>query len=230
MTGKKGDDSLWSRTSIAVRQDILRQALVSGLDINEICNQALARETGIPYTPPGTHPEESPTPVIIAKNGAATKIPSAPPKAPSPVVHPVINADDPRSPSTVKEAPQPSRKKAPAALPGRVSVPETAPVTPPAPAVKPPEKSKAPSPKKPSKAKKGQEIKRFITEATIRGDTDEGHVTKETLYQAFTRWCREHRVTPVPEKKAVTVALKNQFAVKEKTVDGEPAWVNIRLR
>ena len=51
MTGKSGDDTLWSRTSIAIRQDILKQALVSGLDINEICNQALASATGIAYTP-----------------------------------------------------------------------------------------------------------------------------------------------------------------------------------
>lgn len=230
MTGNLGEETLWSRTSIAIRQDILKQALASGLDINEICNQALARATGIPYVPPGQEPEHPPLPVIIAKNGAAAKIPPAVPKALSPVVHPVINADDPRSPTTVKQAPRPARKNVPATLPGRVSVPEKALATPPAPAGNRSEKPKTPSPKKPVKAKKGQAIKQFITEATARGDTDDGHVTKEALYLAFTSWCREHRVTPVPEKKAVTVALKNQFALKEKTIDGEPAWVNIRLR
>lgn len=230
MSGTKGEDTPWSRTSIAIRQDILKQALLSGLDINEICNQALARATGIPYTPPGQEPEQPPLPVIVAKNGAVTKIPPALPNASSPGAHPVINADDPRAASAVKQAPRPTRKNVPAALPGRVSVPEKAPSTPPAPVTNPPEKPKVPPPKKAPKAGKGQAIKRFIAEATVRGDTDDGHVTKEALYQAFTRWCHEHRVTPVPEKKAVAVALKNQFALKEKTMDGEPAWVNIRLR
>ena len=230
MTGTKGEDTPWSRTNIAIRQDILKQALVSGLDINEICNQALARATGIPYTPPGQEPEQPPLPVIIAKNGAATKIPPAVLKVASPDVHPVINADDPRSPSTIKEAPRPARKKAPAALPERVSAPEKALATPPAPTVNPPEKPKTPSPKKASRVGKGQAIKQFIADEAIRGETEHDHVTKEALYQAFARWCREHRVTPVPEKRAVAVALKNQFALKEKTVDGEPAWVNIRLR
>lgn len=229
MTGNTGKDTPWSRTSIAIRQDILKQALVSGLDINEICNQALASATGIPYAPPGQEPEHPALPVIVAKNGTATKIPPALP-ASSPAVHPVINADDPRAASVVKEAPRPARKKVAAALPGRVSVPEKTPVTPPAPAGTPREKPAVPPQKKPSKAGKGQAIKRFIAEAVIRGDLDDGYVTKEAMYEAFARWCREHRVTPVPEKKAVTVALKNQFALKEKTIDGEPAWVNIRLR
>jgi len=230
MTGTKGEDNPWSRTSIAIRQDILKQALVSGLDINEICNQALARATGIPYAPPGPEPDNPPLPVIIAKNGTVPGIPPAVPTTSSPGVHPVINADDPRAASAVKQAPRPARKKVPAALPGRVAVQEKAPATPPAPVANPPEKPKASSQKKPSKAGKGQAIKRFIAEATARGDSDDGHVTKEALYEAFTRWCREHRVSPVPEKKAVTVALKNQFALKEKTIEGEPAWVNIRLR
>ena len=83
---------------------------------------------------------------------------------------------------------------------------------------------------KPAKAGKGQALKRFIADATIRGEREDDHVTKEALYQAFARWCRELRITPVPDKKTVTIALKNQFAVKENILEGEPAWVNIRLR
>lgn len=230
MTGKKGDDSLWSRTSIAVRQDILRQALVSGLDINEICNQALARVTKIPYAPPGTHPEESPAPVIVAKNGAATKTPAAVPAVSPDGIHPVINADDPRAASAVKHVPRPAKKSVPAVLPGRAPVVEKAPASPPIPASTPKEKQDMPARKKPAKAGKGQALKRFITDATIRGESEDDQVTKEALYQAFARWCREQRITPVPDKKTVTIALKNQFAVKEKALDGEPAWVNIRLR
>ena len=73
-------------------------------------------------------------------------------------------------------------------------------------------------------------IKKFMAEAIVREDADESRVPKDVLYQAFARWCREHRITPVPDRKAVTVALKNQFAMKEKMVDSEPSWVNIRFR
>lgn len=230
MTGKKGEDTLWSRTSIAIRQDILKQALVSGLDINEICNQALASATGIPYAPPGQEPETPPLPVIVAKNGTVAKEATAARAAASPGVHPVINADDPRAASAIKQVPRPAQKNVPVALPGRVSVQEKTPVIPPAPAKNLPEKPKTPPEKKPSKARKGQALKRFIAEAAIRGDTENDQVTKETLYLAFARWCREHRITPVPDKKTVTIALKNQFALKETSLDGEPAWVSIRLR
>jgi len=230
MTGKSGDDTLWSRTSIAIRQDILKQALVSGLDINEICNQALASATGIAYTPEGAEPKEPSAPVIIAKDGAAAKAPGAALPSSSDSLHPVINADDPRAASAVKQVPRPAKRHIPATLPARAPAPDKPPASPSPAASAPPKKEKIPARKKPAKAVKGQALKRFISEATIRGETEDDHVTKEALYQAFTRWCREHRITPVPEKKAVSIALKNQFAVKEKTLDGEPAWINIRLR
>lgn len=230
MTGKKGVASTGNLIGIAIRQDILRQAQVSGLDITEICNRALAGATGIPYTPEGPEPEEPPAPVIIAKDGGAARaqgaaLPSSPDN-----LHPVINADDPRAASTVKQVPRPAKRTVPAALPGRVPVPEKIPASPPPAASAPVKKEKTPARKKPAKAGKGQALKQFIAEATIRGETEDDQVTKEALYLAFARWCREHRITPVPDKKAVTVALKNQFALKEKTLDGEPAWINIRLR
>jgi hypothetical protein len=230
MTGKKGVDTLWSRTSIAIRQDILKQALVSGLDINEICNQALASATGIHYAPPGLKPENPPLPVIVVKNGPGTGKDPVVPTASSNTVHPVINADDPRAASAVKQAPRPPQKKVIAALPGRVSVQEKGEKPPQVSAANPAEKTKMPVQKKPSKAGKEQAIKRFIADTAIRGDTEHDHVTKEELYQAFTRWCREHRITPVPDRKAVTTALKNKLALKEKILEGEPVWVNIRLQ
>ncbi|MDD5143457.1 hypothetical protein [Methanoregula sp.] len=230
MTGKKGEAPTGGLTGIAIRQDILRQAQVSGLDIAEICNRALAHATGIPYTKEGAEPEEPPAPVIVAKDGAAARAPGAALASSPDNLRPVINADDPRAASAVKQVPRPAKRTVPAALPGRAPVPEKSPATPPPAASAPVKKEKTPARKKPAKSGKGQALKRFITEATIRGDTEDDHVTKEALYQAFTRWCREHRITPVPEKKTVTVALKNQFAIKEKSLDGEPSWINIRLR
>lgn len=81
--------------------------------------------------------------------------------------------------------------------------------------------------KKAATAKKVPAIKRFVSEMTSRGD---GQVAKEALYQAFSQWCREHKITPVPDRKAVTVTLKNQLALVEKTDGGEPVWININLR
>ena len=53
---------------------------------------------------------------------------------------------------------------------------------------------------------------------------------KDELYEIFVRFCRDHRITPVPEKKAVTVALKNQFALTEKPVGGKSCWTGVRLK
>jgi hypothetical protein len=231
MTGKKGEDVLWNRTSVAIRQDILKQALVSGLDINEICNQALAAATGIHYAPPQPEPAVPPSPVIIAKNGSAAKIPAATSPASPDGIHPVINADDPRAASAVMQVPRPVFPKIAKALPGRVSPPEKT-MVPPPPVHEIPhqQKAKRPVQKKPAKAGKNATIKRFIAEATIRGDTEDEHVTKEILYQAFSKWCSEHRIAPVPDKRSFTVTLKNQFALAEKILNGEPAWINIRVR
>jgi len=82
----------------------------------------------------------------------------------------------------------------------------------------------------PKKKAKGTPIKKFMADCVVREDTENCHVTKDLLYQAFTRWCREHRITPVPDRRAVTVTLKNQFAMTEKTIGGEPSWTNLRLK
>ncbi|HEX3001008.1 MAG TPA: hypothetical protein VHN82_01335, partial [Methanoregula sp.] len=194
-------------------------------------NRALASATGIPYTSPGPEPGEPSAPVIVAKDRSVTKAPGAA-VSPSPGgIHPVINADDPRSASAIKQVPRPAKRAVLAVLPGRAPVPEKSGTKPSLPASSPAKKENLlPARNKPAKAVKGQALKQFITVSTIRGDTEDDHVTKEALYQAFVQWCREHRITPVPEKKTVAVALRNQFAVKETVLEGEPVWVNIRLR
>jgi hypothetical protein len=62
-----------------------------------------------------------------------------------------------------------------------------------------------------------------------RVDADEAVISKEDMYLAFTRWCRDHRVTPVPDRKVFATVLKNKFAIAEKTVAGTSYWINIRL-
>jgi hypothetical protein len=230
MTAKKGQDVKWRETAVALREDLLAQAQASGVDIGDVCNRALAGAVGVPYVsrkPAGTAP---PSPVIIAQNGAPSVQNPVPAIAPPTGMHPVINADDPRAATTVKQVAKPPSPKAPAPLPGRVSSPEKPPTAPAAavPPVPHAEKPKKPE-ARPEKKGKGAAIKKFVAEAIAREDADESRISKAEMYETFVRWCREHRITPVPDRKSFTVALKNQFALKEKTVSGEPSWVNVRL-
>jgi hypothetical protein len=235
MTAKKGLEGKWRQTTVLLRDDILTQAQAAGLDITDICNRALAGATGIRYPRKETGEAAPAAPVIIAQNGASAAGASIPPPGlpevppPAPGIHPVINADDPRAAVTVKQAPKPPVHKAPAALPGRVSAVEKPGEVPAAPAVPPREKPAKPAPARGKKGK-GPAIRSFVDEAITREDAEESRVTKVAMYETFTRWCREHRIMDIPDRKAVTVALKNQFALKEKTVDGEPSWVNVRLK
>jgi len=64
----------------------------------------------------------------------------------------------------------------------------------------------------------------------FREDTEAALLTKDDMYYSFERWCRDHRVLPVPDKKSFSITLKNQFAVKEKMVNGTPTWIGIRLK
>jgi len=220
----------WCQTTVVLREDILVQAQASGLDINDLCNRALAGAAGILYPPKKPAALDPAEPVIVVHDGGSAKMEQIVPSVASGEIHPVINADDPRAASAVKQVSRPPSPKAPAALPGRVSTPDKKQLDPgtmtrQSPAVKPgkPEKRQ-------EKRGKGSPVKRFVAEAIIREEEDGGHVTKEVLYQAFSRWCREHRVTPVPDRRALTTALKNQFAMSERPIDGEPSWMNIRIR
>jgi len=231
MTAKMEKGLKWHETTVLLREDILALALASGLDINDLCNRAIASAAGIRYIPQKPAGAPAAAPVIIAHNGAAAGRAAASPGKPAAGIPPVINADDPKAAATVKQVPRPPVQKAPAALPGRVSSEEKAPKAPGVPATPPPRTGKPGKPEgTPVKKGKGSAIKKFVSEAVVREDTEESHVTKDAVYQAFVRWCREHRIAPVPDRRAITVILKNQFAFKEKTVDGEPSWVNVRLR
>lgn len=233
MTGKKLAGAAWHRTTVVLQSDIYRQALERGIDISDACNQALADLTGCQYH--GVREKDIPPlpPVIIARDGSS---PRADGEIPGPLTKlpPVINADDPAAPARVVEAKVLPVKKAPAESPVPVPAPtavahEDKPGTTPAAPMKKAAagKSRASSAKKGSK---GDALKTFFSARIIRTDEGNAGVGKDDLYELFARFCREHRISPVPERRTVTVALKNKFALTEKIVDGTAYWTGIRLK
>jgi len=230
MTGKKETDIAWRHTSVVVRADIFSKAHEQGIDISDVCNKALAELLGVDYHQQQLDDVPATRPVIIAQNGPPAEGKEHTPGA-RPAPHtPVINADDPAASLTVRSAKrQPKAKpaaKEPVSVPSPLPVPENA--------VRSPSASTAPAGKikKPAgaKAHKDDGLKKFVTTTITRSDTGDAVVSKDDMYQAFTRFCKEHKCAPVPDRKAFTIALKNKFAFFDKTINGIPSWVNIRLR
>jgi len=219
----------WRTVVLPVRTDILEEAEKQGVDINGVCNRALAAAVGIGYERRDREDRTARNPVIIARDAAGLP-PTAPPAQPAPVpagdLHPVINADDPAAVTSVKRRARSPPLRPASAAP--VAAGEHAVPVPSDPAVKP----ARPKAGKSAPKKKGgsPDLRKFIAETILREDGENASIPKEALYQAFARWCRERRITTTPERKALTVALKNQFALSEKIVDGEPSWVNVRLK
>lgn len=232
MTGKKQNDSTWQNTTVVLRSDIYRQALVRGIDISDACNRALAGLTGTVYQ--RQSPEEVPQPVIIARTESSLPGLGEPGKSLAHPLNPVINADDPSAPARVVQAKAHPVKKAPAGhtppVPAPVPIPpEEKPIPAPAVTAKTAAARKGPA-AAPKKRARGDALKTFFSSKVTRTDDAEDRVGKDELYEIFVRFCRDHRITPVPEKKAVTVALKNQFALTEKPVGGKSCWTGVRLK
>jgi len=236
MTGKKESGATWHHTTVVLREDIYRQALSQKIDISDACNRALASLTGSEYHRHRREEVPAQQPVIIARAGSSTRAPGEPRKSPSQNLHPVINADDPAAPARVVQAEKQKVKKVPAETPAPVPVPSPAPVSPDEKPVGAPaagtiktaiKKGLSASSKKRSK---GDALKTFFSSKIARTDDTGDNVGKDELYELFARFCRDHRITPVPERRAVTVALKNQFALAEKLVEGTPSWTGIRLK
>jgi len=230
MAGKKGPGNSWRHTSVVVRADIYSKAHEQGIDIADVCNKALAGLLGMDYLRQQLDDVPAPRPVIIAQNG-----PTAEGKEDTtgvrPAPHsPVINADDPAASATVrstKRQPKPRlTPKEPVNVPSPLPVPEKA-VRLLSAGTAPAEKTKKPSA---AKAHKDDGLKKFVTSTITRSDAGDAVVSKDDMYQAFTRFCKEHKYSPVPDRKAFTIALKNKFAFFDKTINGIPSWVNIRLR
>src|SRR5512136_717714 len=128
MTGKKESGATWHHTTVVLREDIYRQALLQKIDISDACNRALASLTGSEYHRHQREEVTAPQPVIIARVGSSTRVPGEPRKSPSQKLHPVINADDPAAPAKVVQAEKQKVKKVPAGTPAPVPVPSPAPV------------------------------------------------------------------------------------------------------
>jgi hypothetical protein len=228
MAGKKESYAPWRQISIVIRADLLERARQQKIDVSEACNRALAERLGIDYRqqkiPDGFVVE----PVIIAANGKPV-LPD--PVSPEPgvlAVPAIINADDPLAAKALKSRHTRKGKSARDTLapaPLRAPVPEQE-IMPRHTSSLTPGKAKKSAPR----TKKEDAAKKFFTSMILREDTEAALVAKDDMYYTFERWCRDHRVLPIPDKKSFSVTLKNQFAVKEKIVDGKPVWVGIRLK
>ena len=230
MTGKKETDISWRHTSVVLRADIFSKAHEQNLDISNVCNMALAELLGVDYRHQNLDNVPVARPVIIAQNAPAAEG-KMHTQGTHPAGHsPVINADDPTASLTVRTAKQ--QPKTPPAP--KETKPVTAPserkeVAPPstsAPAA-PAGKAKIPTT---GKAQKDNGLKRFVSTKIARSDTVDAVISKDDMYQAFARFCREHKIAQVPDQKAFSIALKNKFAFFDKTISGNPSWVNVRLK
>jgi len=213
----------WQQTPVLIRSDIIAAAEREHLDISDACNRALAGQLGIEYHPAKKTIPEKTSLVIIAPDTAPRD-----PAAHAPASQPVINAEDPSVPGKVlkekKERKAPTVTKQPVPpqepAPQRPAVPE--PVTIPARA----------APKSGRKGKKEDPIKRFVSTLIVRENEEspDAIIAKDELYQRFERWCRDHDYATIPERRAFTVALKNKYALVERTVGGVPSWISIRIK
>ncbi|WP_424029864.1 hypothetical protein [Methanoregula sp.] len=213
----------WQQTQVLIRSDIIAAAEREHLDISDECNRVLAKRLGIEYLPILTikPPVESRgiiAPVIVPTVRAIR----------APVAPPVINAEDPTVPGKVlmerKERKAPAATK-PRAPPQEPALPHA--VAPTVPAV--PAKV---APKTGRKGKKEDAIKRFVSTRIMR-ETDESPdaiIAKDDLYQRFERWCRDHDYATIPDRRTFFVALKNKYALAERTVGGVPSWISIRIK
>lgn len=230
MTGKKETDISWRHTSVVVRADIFLKAHEQGIDISNVCNKALADLLGVDYRP--LHLDNMPAarPVIIAQNA-----PQAKGKDHATEIHPaghspVINADDPAASATVRSAKQQPKTRPPRKETDQVTAPpEKKEVTVQSPAA---DAVPAGNAKKPAvgKVHKDDGLKRFVSTKITRSDAGDAVISKDDMYLAFTRFCREHNIAKIPDRKSFTIALKNKFAFFDKTITGTPSWVNVRLK
>ena len=230
MPGKKDQNDQWRQTSVVIRADILLKAGELGLDISNACNKALADLVGIDYRQQPLTGRAIPDPVILDAD-TQIKVPKrTSQKTQAHDIHPVINADDPAAVTKVIKAKRQPPVKPVQEIPvlkGSSPTETAIAPKPPAQGVSPLRKGKAVAP---DKKRKDDGLKKFVATKITRVDADDAVITKDDLYQAFTRWSRDHRIAAVPEQKVFATSLKNKFAITEKTVNGTPCWVNVRLR
>ena len=222
MTAGKVSRKAWMETVVLIRSDLYDEAERQHHDISFECNTALASRLGIAHTGSRLQGAGETLPVISGIE----------PKPAGAMLRPVINADDPSTPAKVKKekkeaAPtKPRPVRLPAAAGTSALSKQSTPIVPSSPTGT---SGKPASDRK----KKAGAIKKFVSTRIVRTDDDgrtDAIIPKDELYQRFERWCREHAVHPVPDRRSFTVALKNQCAIPERSIGGMPCWVNIRLK
>ncbi|HNX17843.1 MAG TPA: primase-like DNA-binding domain-containing protein [Methanoregula sp.] len=222
MGAEKPAGSGWQQVPVLLRSDIVAAAGEGHLDISDVCNRALAKRLGIEYIIPKARQKEA-SEVIIAPTG----IPAAP-AGHDPAAVPVINAEDPMMPGKVmrekkeRKTPSPAKKEAPLQKPALSHAVAPAP---------------QPNPltgdsKTGRKGKKEDAIKRFVSTLLVRetGESPDGIIAKDELYQRFERFCRDHNYSTIPDQRTFAVTLKNRYAFPERTVGGVPSWTSIRIK
>jgi hypothetical protein len=230
MSAKKDPNDQWRQTTVVIRSDIFLKAVELGLDISNECNLALANQTGIDYRQQLLSDRVIADPAILDADTQTKELKKTSRKTPLPDIHPVINADDPTAITRVMKAKQRLPVKPVDEDPAlKDSTPITA-----ATSQKTPAKGASIGGRgktvAPDKKKKEDSLKKFVVAKIIRVDADDAVVTKDDMYQAFTRWCRDHRIVAIPERKVIATSLKNKFAFTEKTINGNPCWMNVRMK
>ena len=222
MGAGKTAGSDWRQTPVLIQSDIIAAAEREHLDISDECNRALAKRLGIGYQPIQKIPSPGGSRVIVAPDvtpAESGRAPAAPP---------VINAEDPTVPGKVM------REKKERKTPG-VITPQTPPQEPALPHPGIPALPAAPAtaaPKTGQKGKKEDAIKRFVSTRILR-ETEESPdaiIAKDELYQRFERWCRDYNYETIPERRVFFVALKNKYALVERSVGGVASWIGIRIK
>ena len=114
MSEKKDPGGQWRQTSVVIRADIFLKAGEMGLDISNECNQALAHLVGIDYRQQQINDRAISDHTIPGSGTPPKGDEQTTPKPRAPVLHPVINADDPAAIAKVmKTRRQPPQKPEP---------------------------------------------------------------------------------------------------------------------
>ena len=227
MSDKKDRGGLWRQTSVVIRSDIYSKAVEMGLDFSDELNLRLAGLVGIDYNYQGLPDVPSPDPAFSLTDTTGKGDTGKRQKL-HPALHPVINADDPASAAKVRRAkrqvpPDPVLMVVPdvSSMPDKDRYPVQ-----PIPDIHTRKVTKSGESKK-----KGRDdvLKKFVAAKITRADTDDAVVSKDAMYEAFTRWCRDHRIVTIPDRKIFGTLLKNKFAITEKTISGTSCWMHVRL-
>lgn len=206
-------------------------AVQRGLDISAVCSRALETELML-SSPVGQRTEKMPsTPVVIAPETYAE--PGRRDRSNAAAPRKVVNAEDPRAVLALME-PEVMEPQVKTESPGRDPAPCQEPAALPsqregADAGKAKRRGGGPG-KTPADARKADWIKDFVTAKMIRDDNPDASIPKDALYQLFSRWCSDQKAKTVPDKRSFAVAVKNRFAIQEKSIGGIRCWVGIRTR